>query len=273
MLFFFIIPLVNSLIYSFTNFNLTRMKFVGWRNYVEMFTDDRHFTAACRVTLKYVVFAVPIRMVVSLAVAMMLNKDIKGLRVYRALYYVPSLLGGSVAISLLWMQLFGSKGIFNNVLAAFGANVAGKSWITDPNTSLSTLIVLAIWQFGSSMIVFLAGIKQVPAQLYEAAAIDGASPAQSFFRITLPLISPIIEFNLIMEVINAFQAFTPAFIITNGTGGTLDSVLFYTLYMYRVGFNQMQMGYSAAMAWVLLITIGIVTAIIFSLSRKFFNYD
>ena len=271
---FFVIPMVYSLVISFSDFNFTQMEFVGLRNYIEMFTSDRRFISACRVTLKYVLLAVPIRLVASLAIAMLLNSGIKFLRVYRALYYVPSLLGGSVAISLLWSQVFGSRGIFNSFLSMIGLDsAANTSWVTNPNTSVYTLIVLLVWQFGSSMIVFLAGIKQVPRELYEASAIDGAGSVQSFTKITLPMIMPIIQFNLIMEVIHAFQAFTPAFIISNGKGGVLDSLLFYTLYMYIKGFNEFHMGYSSAMAWVLLLAIAIVVAIVYSISNRYANYE
>jgi len=271
---FFIIPMIYSLFISFTNYNMAKMELIGLRNYIEMFTNDRRFLNACRVTLKYVLVAVPIRLLVSLGIAMLLKSDMKFLRLYRALYYIPSLLGGSVAISLLWSQVFGSKGIFNQLLAALGINGAGRiSWVSNPNTSVYTLIVLLVWQFGSSMIVFLAGIKQVPKELYEASAIDGAGPVQAFARITLPMIMPIIQFNLIMEIINAFQAFTPAFIISNGKGGALDSMLFYTLYMYIKGFNQFQMGYSSAMAWVLLFAIAIVTSVVYVLSNRYANYE
>lgn len=192
------------------------------------------------------------------------------MRLYRALYYIPSLLGGSVAISLLWSQVFGLNGIFNHALKLLGFSESAQiSWVSNPKTSVYTLIVLLVWQFGSSMIVFLAGIKQVPTELYESAAIDGAGCVRLFTSITLPMIMPILQFNLIMEIINAFQAFTPAFIITNGTGGTLDSMLFYTLYMYIKGFNQFQMGYSAAMAWVLLLAIAVVSAVVYAISNRY----
>lgn len=271
---FFIIPMIYSLYISFTNYNISSMELIGFRNYIDMFTKDRRFINSCMVTLKYVLIAVPIRLLVSLGIAMLLKSDMKFLRVYRALYYIPSLLGGSVAISLLWSQVFGSKGIFNRLLEAMGlVGISNISWVSNPNTSVYTLIVLLIWQFGSSMIVFLAGIKQVPKELYEAAAIDGANGRKSFVRITLPMIMPIIQFNLIMEIINAFQAFTPAFIISNGKGGALDSMLFYTLYMYIKGFNQFQMGYSSAMAWVLLLTIAVVTVVVYAISNRYANFE
>lgn len=269
-IFFFIIPMLYSFYISFTNYNMAHMDFIGIQNYIEMFTSDRRFVSACKVTLRYVMLAVPIRLVVSLGIAMLLKSGIRCLRLYRALYYIPSLLGGSVAISLLWSQVFGLNGIFNQALKLLGFSESAQiSWISNPKTSVYTLIVLLVWQFGSSMIVFLAGIKQVPAELYESAAIDGAGSVRLFTRITLPMIMPIIQFNLIMEIINAFQAFTPAFIITNGTGGTLDSMLFYTLYMYIKGFNQFQMGYSAAMAWVLLLAIAVVSTIVYVISNRY----
>jgi multiple sugar transport system permease protein len=186
--------------------------------------------------------------------------------VYRGIFYLPSLLGGSVAIAILWRQVFGAEGLVNNLLGLEG------SWISRPSTVLSTLIVLAAWQFGSPMIIFLAGLKQIPQDLYDAAAVDGAGKVSTFLRITLPLLTPIIFFNLVLQMIGAFQAFTPAFIISGGTGGPSDSTLFYTLYLYKKGFEFLDMGYASAMAWVLLLIIAVFTAVAFYTSRYWVHY-
>jgi multiple sugar transport system permease protein len=218
--------------------------------------------------------AVPVRLIASLFVALILNRGIKGITIYRAIFYIPSLLGGSVAIALLWQQVFGSRGLFNRFLDGLGfTSIAATSWITDPKSAIYTLIVLLVWQFGASMVIFLAGLKQIPDSLYEAGRIDGASKTVCFFRITLPMLSPIILFNLVMEMMHAFQAFTPAFVVSNGTGGVLDSLLFYTLYLYIKGFNQFQMGYASAMAWVLLVIIGLMTICILKTSQKWVHYE
>jgi multiple sugar transport system permease protein len=239
-----------------------------------MFTSDRRYIKALKVTFHYVFLAVPVRLMASLLIALVMNRKIRGVRIYRTIFYIPSLLGGSVAIALLWRQVFGAQGIFNQFLNFIGlSRFAQTSWITEPNSAIYTLIILLVWQFGASMVIFLAGLKQIPISLYEAGRIDGAGNIVCFFNITLPMLSPIILFNLVMEMIHAFQAFTPAFIITGGTGGVLDSVLFYTLYLYIKGFNQFQMGYASAMAWVLLVFIAVMTFIILKSSKKWVYYE
>lgn len=271
---FVIYPMIMSLILAFTNYSFgSNWNFTGIENFIKMATDRRYLTSL-NVTFRYVFIAVPVRLCASLFIAIALNKGIRGLKIFRAIYYIPSLLGGSVAISLLWTQVFGRQGIFNQFFTSLGfSGFEGQSWITNPDTAIYTLIALLVWQFGSSMIIFLAGLKQIPESLYEAARIDGAGVLSLFRHITLPMLSPIILFNLVMEMINAFQAFTPAFIISNGKGGTLDSMLFYTLYLYIKGFNQFQMGYASAMAWVLLVFIAVVTTIILKTSHKWVHYD
>ena len=189
----------------------------------------------------------------ALLLATILKKDIPGIRIYRAIYYLPSLFGGSVAVSILWRQLFSGKGVINRVLAVVG--IQGKNWIAEPETALYTLIVLAIWQFGSSMVIFLGGLKQISHDYYEAAEIDGCSKIKAFFHITLPLLTPIVFFNVVMTIINAFQAFTSSYIISGGSGGPVNSTLFYTLYLYIKGFQHFSMGYASALAWLLLVMI------------------
>ena len=265
-------PLLASLYFSFTNFDLlTPPQWIGLDNFVEMFTQDRRFKAALFVTFRYVVFSVPLSLAFALLVAMLLNREIRGIGLYRAVYYLPSLLGGSVAIAILWRQIFGKEGVINQVLALFG--FVGPSWISTPQFALDTLIILHIWQFGASMLIFLAGLKQIPQDLYDAAAVDGAGPMSKFFRITLPMLTPVVFFNLIMGIIGAFKAFTSAYVVSGGSGGPLDSTLFYTLYLYKKGFTDFEMGYASAMAWVLLIIIAVCTALVFRSSRLWVHYE
>jgi multiple sugar transport system permease protein len=223
-----------------------------------------------KVTFTYVFLSVPLKLAFALAVAVMLNRGLAGLGLYRGIYYLPSLLGGSVAVAIMWRQIFSYDGLINRILLWFG--IDGPSWISNPDYALYTLVSLAVWQFGSPMIIFLAGLKQIPQDLYDAAAVDGAGPVTKFVRITLPLLTPIILFNFIMQMIGAFQAFTPSFIISNGTGGPADSTLFYTLYLYEQGFTNFQMGYASAMAWVLVGIIATATAIAFMSARWWVHY-
>ena len=267
------VPMITSFYYSFTNYNLlTAPKFIGISNYVKMFTSDYHFINAVKVTCIYVIFSVPLQLLFSLFLALVLNKGVKGLSVFRAMYYIPSLLGGSVAISILWRQIFGMNGILNQVLGLLGIDCS-ISWVANPDTAVWTLVILRVWQFGSPMIIFLAAIKQVPSELLEAASIDGATRFQQIRKITLPMISPIILFNLIMQIISAFKAFTESYIISGGNGGVLDSLLFYTLHIYNEGFGKMRMGYASALAWVLVLLIALFTAVIFLVSRKHVFYE
>jgi multiple sugar transport system permease protein len=202
---------------------------------------------------------------------MALNRGLSGLPIYRAIFYLPSLLGASVAIAVLWRQLFAADGMVNSVLALVG--IDGPSWISNPRYSLYTLVVLSVWQFGSPMIIFLAGLRQIPTDMYEAASLDGASASRQFWKITLPLLSPVIFFNFVIQTIEAFKAFTPAFIVSGGTGGPINSTLFYTLYLYQEAFGNFRMGYASALAWVLVIIIAIFTAFSFLSTRYWVHYD
>ncbi len=265
-------PMLGSLYLSFTRYDLlSAPQWIGLANFSAMFSDIR-FLDALRVTAIYVFLSVPLKLAVALLVALALNRGLRGLGIYRAVYYVPSLLGGSVAIAILWRQIFGQNGIVNQGLALLGIHGL-SSWVANPDTSVYTLIILAAWQFGSPMLIFLAGLKQIPHEMYEAAGIDGSGPLSKFFHITLPLLSPIIFFNLVLQLIGAFQAFTPAFIVSSGSGGPYGSTLFYTLYIYQQGFGYFHMGYASAMAWVLLIIIAIFTAVAFSSSRLWVFYQ
>lgn len=265
-------PMAASLYLSFTNFTLTgRADWIGFDNYVTMFTADPRYWQSVSVTLTYVAVSVPLVLLFSLVLAIILNTGMKLLPLYRALFYLPSLLGSSVGISLLWRQVFGTEGLVNRVLSIFG--IDGPSWLGDPETTIFTLISLHVWAFGSAMIIFLAGLRQVPADLYEAASLDGANAWQRFYKVTLPLLTPVILFNTVLNVINSFQAFTPAYVISGGKGGPVDSTLFYTLYLYQQGFTSFRMGYASAMAWVLLIAIALVTGIIMLTSRRWVFYS
>lgn len=266
-----LIPMIASLFFSFTQYDmLTPTIPVGIKNYVSLFADGR-FINSLKVTFKYVIVSVPLQLAFALLIALLLKKNRRGVKVYRAMYYLPSLFGGSVAVSILWRQLFNKEGVFNQILAVFG--IEGKNWIATPSSALNTLIVLAVWQFGASMVIFLASLKQIPEDYYEAATLDGAGKIAQFFKITLPLLTPMVFFNIVMQVINAFQSFNSAYIISNGSGGPLDSTLFYSLYLYIKAFNHFQMGYASAMAWILLIIIAAVTGLMFLFAKFWVFYD
>jgi multiple sugar transport system permease protein len=265
-------PTLASLYLSFTNFDLlSAPRWIGLENYNFMFTADTRFWQALNVTFTYVIWSVPLKLMVALGIAMLLDKGIRGAGLYRALFYLPSLIGASVAVAVLWRKLFDRDGIANQLLALLGYQ--GEPWLNHPDYALGTLIILAIWQFGSPMIIFLAGLRQIPTDLYEAASMDGARKVRQFFFITLPLLAPVIFFNLVLQTIEAFKAFTQAFVVSGGTGGPVDATLFYTLYLYEEAFANFRMGYAAALAWVLLIIIAIFTAISFLTSRYWVYYE
>ena len=265
-------PMIASLYLSFTRYSLIQApKFIGIENYIRMLGDDR-LHHSLKVTFIYVFVGVPLQLIFALGVALLLDKGMRGLAIYRSVFYLPSMLGGSVAVALLWRQMFGSDGLINQILRVFGVD-AHTGWISDPSYALWTLILLHVWTFGSPMVIFLAGLRQIPGMYYEAASCDGATRWTKFTKITLPLLSPIIFFNLVLQVINAFQSFTQAFVVSAGTGGPADSTLFYTLYLYQKGFGQFQMGYAAAMAWLLVVIVGALTAVNFFLSKYWVFYD
>jgi multiple sugar transport system permease protein len=266
-----IIPIFFSLYISFSNYNMmSSPKFIGFGNYIKMFQDDL-FRRSLGVTFTYVLLGVPLALLMALIVALALVKPFKGVGMLRAIYYLPSLLGGSIAISVLWRIVFSQDGLINHVLQIF--SITGKSWIGDPQTALYTLILLRMWQFGSAMLIFIAGMKQIPDSLYEAADIEGAGYFAKLFRITLPMLSPIILFNAVMNMISAFQDFTHAYVISGGTGGPVGSTLFYSLFLYQKAFASFQMGYAASMAWFLLVIIASFTIILFKSSAKRVYYE
>ncbi len=265
-----LIPAIISIYYSFTDFNLLNdPKIIGFANYARAFTQDETFVQALKVTFLYVLVLVPLRLAFALFVAMLLNKKHKGLGLYRTLYYVPSIIGGSIAVSVVWKQIFGNKGVVMTLLSVFGIQQT-TSFLGNPKTALSVIILMGVWQFGSSMLIFLSALKQIPYTLYESAMVDGAKPSYTFFRITLPMLTPTIFFNLILQIINGFRVFTESYVITDG--GPLDSTLSYVLYLYRRAFTYFDMGYSCALAWILVAIIAVFTVIIFKTQKNWVYY-
>ena len=268
-LLFMIVPMMISLYYSLCDYNiLSAPVFVGLKNYIKMFSDEVFFKTI-GVTFFYALISVPLRLAFALLVAMLLLNSSRLTAFYRAAYYLPSIIGGSVAVSILWKRMFAIDGVINKVLAVFGMKDP-VSWLGDKNTAIWTLILLAVWQFGSSMLIFLSSLKQIPPSLYEAASIDGAGKFRQFFKITLPLLTPTIFFNLVMQMINGFLAFTQCYIINQGK--PMNSTLFYTVYMYQQSFEYYNTGYGAALAWVMLLIVGLITAVLFA-TKRFWVYE
>jgi len=269
---FVFLPIAASFFLAFTKYDILRApRWVGLANFEKMFTRDLRYWRSVKVTFFYVFTAIPLRLVFALICAMLLNTKRRMVSVYRALYYAPSVVGTSVAVAVMWREVFGKEGLVNYILAGFG--IAGPIWLGDPNTAIWTLIVLAAWQFGSPMLIFLAGLKQIPPELYESASIDGADRWRKFLHVTLPMLTSVILFNMVMQMISGFLIFAQAFIVSNGTGAPMDSLLVYALYLYRQAFVTFKMGYSSAMAWVLLLVIAFFTAIVFKSSQYWVFYE
>lgn len=266
-------PALASLYLSFTDYDLlTPARWSGLKNYEYALFQDARLHNALAVTFHYVLWSVPLRLAVALGLAMVLDRSVRGVAFYRATFYLPSLLGASVAIAVMWRQIFGADGLVN-MLLRLTLGIDGPSWVSHPSYALWTLIILAVWQFGSPMIIFLAGLRQIPQDLYEASEMDGAGPFRQFFRITLPLLAPVVFFNLVLQTIEAFKAFTQAYIVSGGNGAPVDSTMFYTLYLYIEAFANFRMGYASALAWLLLLIIGAFTAIAFLTSRYWVYYE
>lgn len=261
---FSLIPILTSFYYSFTDYSMgsKTVEMVGAKNFAALLTDET-FMKSLLVTLKYVFISVPMKLAFALFVAFLLTRKSKMVTLYRSLYYVPSLVGGSVAVALVWKQLFARKGLFNMVLKDLGLDTI--NWFGDQGLALFPLILMSVWQFGSSMIIFAAGLKEIPTTYYEAAEIDGANGLQKFVRITLPCLSPIILYNLVMQTISAFMAFTQAFVITKG--GPNNATMMYALYVYKQAFDYNNMGYACAMSWFMLMVMSIITLVIFKSSK------
>ncbi len=264
-------PMAVSLYLSFTDYDLfDPPKWVGLRNYTDMFTADPRYWRSVGTTLLYVVVAVPLKLALALGVALLLSTTRKAKGFYRSAFYAPSLLGASMSIALVWRALYNDGGTVDELLSSIGIHTGG--WVSDPHLAVFVVALLTAWQFGAPMVIFLAGLQQIPADLYEAAALDGAGRWRRFVSVTLPMLSPVVFFNLVLETIQSFQVFTPAFAISGGNGGPADSTEFYTLYLYERGFSASHMGYASAMAWVLLLAIGAVTLVLFRTSRSWVFY-
>jgi len=270
---FTLLPILGSAALAFTDYNVLSqsLHWVGLTNFDRMLFGDQRFWRAVRATFQYAVIAVPLKLAFALALAMLLNNSRRWISAYRAAYYAPSIVGASVAVAVVWREMFAKTGPVNAVLSVFGFQ--GPAWLGEPATAPWTIILLAVWEFGSPMLIFLAGLKQIPTEFYEAADLDGASAWQGFRHITIPMLTPLIFFNLVLQMIFGFTVFTSAFIVSGGTGAPLDSVLLYSLYLYQAGFKDFTMGYAAAMAWALLVVIGIFTAIIFRSSTHWVHYE
>lgn len=265
------IPAGMSIYYSFTDYNLlSAPNWVGFQNYVTILTTDTNFRQALFVTLGYVFVMVPLRLIFALFVANLLNKKHVGMSMYRVLYYVPSIIGGSIAVSVVWKQIFGNQGVIMSLLERFGIEQE-YSLVGNPRTALFVIILMGVWQFGSSMLIFLSGLKQIPDALYESAAMDGATPIQRFWKITIPMLTPTIFFNLIQQIINGFRIFTESKIITDG--GPMNSTLTYVLYLYRTAFTNFHMGYSCALAWIMVLIIGLATVLLFKTQKSWVYYE
>ena len=268
-LLFMLVPMGISLYYSFCDYDiLSPPVFTGLKNFISMFQDETFFKTL-KVTFFFAFVSVPLKLLFALIVAMLLLENSKMSGFYRAAYYLPSIIGGSVAVSILWKRMFAMDGVVNKLLGMVGIQTS-FSWLGDTRTAIWVLILLVVWQFGSSMLIFLSSLKQVPQSLYEAAEVDGASALAKFFKITLPLLTPTIFFNLVMQMINGFLAFTQCYIITQGK--PMNSTLLYTVYMYKQSFEFYNTGYGAALAWVMLAVIGLITLFLFA-TKRFWVYE
>jgi oligogalacturonide transport system permease protein len=269
-LIFGLYPFIASIIYSFTDYTmLKKPSFVGLKNYITMFTTDKDFYKSLTVTVIYSMIAVPCKLSFALFIAMLLNMKLKAVNFFRTVYYIPSILGGSVAVAIVWKSLFVNDGVINSFLTSIG--ISPIKWLGSPASAIFTIVLLYIWQFGSSMVIFLAGLKQVPQELYEGAQVDGANKFHIFFKITLPLLTPVIFFNLIMQLINALQEFSAPFLITQG--GPMKYTYFYGMKLYEYGFKFYKMGYACALSWFLFAIILVLTGIIFKSSNRWVYYE
>ena len=262
-------PMAMSAVLSFMKWDYVQApRFVGWENFITLFHDDV-FYKSLQVTIIYAVFSVPLSLLVSFIFALLLNTGIKGLSVYRTLFYLPSLVSGAAA-SILWMWMFNPEfGVINTILGYFG--IDGPGWIYDKNWALPSLIIMSLWGVGGSMLIYLSGLQGIPTELYEAAKIDGAGKATTLFKITIPMMTPVIFYNLIMGIIGSLQTFTQAFVMTDG--GPNYSTYFYVLYLYKNAFKNFKIGYASAQAWILFFIILALTALVFRSSAAWVYYE
>lgn len=265
-------PIVSSFYYSLTDYSLARVgqapDFLGLQNYINLFKDTT-FTDSLRATFIYTVFTVPLQLGFALFVAFILNFKLKAINFYRTAYYIPSILGGNVAVGVLWRSMFQPQGLVNTFLGTVGIHPI--DWLSTPTGAMTVLVILKVWQFGSSMLIFLAALKEVPEELYESASLDGASKTKQFLTITMPLITPTIFFNLVMQLNNAFQEFNGPYIVTGR--GPLNSTYLTSMFIYDKAFKEFDMGYASAASWVLFAIIVFMTVILFASQRKWVYYS
>ncbi|MGW3423625.1 carbohydrate ABC transporter permease [Streptomyces phaeochromogenes] len=264
-------PMAASLYFAFTDYNLfDSPKWIGFDNFTKML-DDPRWQKSVEVTAKYVVIGTPLKLLLALGVALLLAQSRRGQAFYRAAFYAPSLIGASVSVGFVWRALFSDDAVVDRTQSFFGLDVGG--WVGNPDWVLYSLVALTVWQFGAPMVIFLAGLKQVPKELYEAAEVDGAGPFKRFWSITLPMISPVLFFNVLLETIHSFQIFGSAYVVSNASCGPADSTLVYTCYLYQKGFKEAQMGFASAMAWMLLLAVALVTAVLFWSQKRWVHYE
>jgi multiple sugar transport system permease protein len=268
---FTLYPFCQSFYLSLTRYNIIQEpKYIGFANYKMMLFEDELFWKSLWVTIRYALVSVPIVLVVGVLLALLLNINVKGMSVFRTIFYLPSIVPMVATTSIFMWILNPQVGLVNRVLALF--NITGPGWLTDPKWTLWSLVFMAIWGAGGSMVIYLAGLKDIPQYLYEAATLDGAGVIKKTRMITLPMLTPVIFFNLVMGVIGTFQYFTQAFMISKGSGGPEDSTLFYALYMFQRSWKYMDMGYGSAMAWALFVIIVILTTLIFQSQKRWVHY-
>jgi len=269
---FFAGPIIASFILSFTSWNIVGTpEWVGLDNYERIFTADPFFRKAVSVTLRYAAIYLPLEVFFGILIAVVLNQKLKGIGVFRTLFYMPYIVP-KVATSLVWVWVLNPRyGLLNTILRQIG--IEGPSWLSDPDWVLPSIILMSLWGVGGSAVIYLAGLQNIPDQLYEAASVDGANRVQKFVRITLPMLTPTIFFQLVLGMIGAFQTFTPAFIAAGRTGGPLQSGLFYMLYIYNRSFESMRMGYGAALAWIMTVFIMVLTVLVFRSSSYWVYYE
>lgn len=269
MVFLTLYPFINALVISFTDYNLVREpNFIGLANYTKLFHDE-DFLGTLTATLKYTVITVPLQLAFALFIAYILNFKLKGINFFRTAYYIPSLLGGNVAVAVLWRFLFQQDGLINRIIGVVG--IQPVAWLSSPGGAMSVIVILKVWQFGSAMLIFLAALKDVPQDLYEAASVDGSTKLHSFIHITMPLITPTIFFNLVMQLVNAFQEFNGPYLVTGK--GPLNATYLTSMYIYDNAFKYFNMGYASAASWILFLIIVAVTLILFATQDKWVYYS
>jgi multiple sugar transport system permease protein len=269
-------PMIASLVFSVSDYKvISPPVFLGLDNYIKIFTNDPDFWHSLGITATYAAIAIPLNLVFGFALAYLLNQKVPGMSVWRTIFYIPSVLAG-VAVAILWGLIFNPKfGILNWFLGLFGIN--GPGWLSSPDWALAALILMSLWGVGGGMIIYLSGLQSIPTTLYEAAQLDGANGGQQFFRITVPLMSPVILYNLVIGIIGTFQYFTEVYVLTSGLtggpGGPAKSTLFYNVYLYSNAFRYMDMGYASALAWILFVIVLLLTLLVFRSSAAWVYYE